>query len=130
MICQLNESLEAKIHTFSELLAFGCLFDFLTNPAGFRQKQYGVSQPAFVENTEDSGNISVARETYKRATEAASRPGRPEGERGSRGSMCSRNAGACRAPTLTPELPLFSVQLSLSLFFSVVATFSLLHFPL
>lgn len=37
---------------------------------------------------------------------------------------------AYRAPGLTPELTLSSVQLSLCLFCSVVATFSLLHFPL
>lgn len=56
---------------------------------------------------------------------------RPEGESGGRGSVCSsRLEGARDSPTVTPDLALSSVQLSLSLFCSVVATFSLLHFPL
>lgn len=43
-----NRDLGTSNPHFFELFTFGCLFVLLANPAGFRKKQYGVSQSVFL----------------------------------------------------------------------------------
>lgn len=141
--------MEAKIPTFSELFTFGCLFVLLANPAGFGKKQYGVSQSAFVYNGKpmcirlsgtcppSPGSESSQKTENTQDSTSARLPGRPikeqlqwrwrrhglgdlEGVGWDWGSVCSPSP---------PELALSAAQLSLCPFCSVVATFSLLHFP-